>query len=274
MRIRTRLSAALAGMVFALATVVAHAQALEEGRLLLATQVLNDLRGTRDQGIPSWLLQRAYAVAVFPGVTKVAFFFGGRFGHGVLVERTPSGQFSDPVFVTIAGGSFGFQWGVQKTDLVLVFTSRQGVSGLSGGKITLGADASVAAGPVGREASAATVQTFDAGVYSYSHNKGLFAGVSINGAELTTDHGADAAFYGNPDVRASQILAGAITTENSSAVQFVDAVDTACGLPAAPIQAGVPATTTTPAASAAPSNSTTQAFPLEQQNSGSSNPPN
>ena len=274
MRIRSRLLTALAGVLFALTTVAAHAQARQEGRLLLATQVLHDLQGTRDQGIPSWLLQRAYGIAVIPGLTKVAFFFGARRGHGVLVVRKPDGRFSSPVFITLTGGSFGFQWGVQKTDLVLVFTSRQGVSGLSGGKITLGADASVAAGPVGREASAATVQTFDAGVYSYSHNKGLFAGVSINGAELTTDHGADAAFYGNPDVRASQILAGAITTENSSAVQFVDAVDTACGLPAAPIQAGVPATTTTPAASAAPSNSTTQALPLEQQNSGSSNPPN
>lgn len=272
MRIRSRVLPALAGMLFALATVVAHAQARQEGRLLLATQVLNDLKGPRDQGIPRWLLQRAYAVAVIPGLTKVAFFFGGRFGHGVLVARTPNGGFSSPVFITLAGGSFGFQWGVQKTDLVLVFTSRKGVAGLSGGKVTLGADASVAAGPVGREASAATVQTFNAAVYSYSHTEGLFAGVSVNGAELTADQSADAAFYHAPHVRVSQILSGAVTTDNSAATSFVDAVDAAAGLTSGPAQATAPATPATPAAQPQ-TNSGAQAFPLQDQNPGS-NPPN
>ncbi len=272
MRIRSRVFSALAGLLFALATVAAHAQALQEGRLLLATQVLNDLRGTRDQGIPQWLLQRAYAVAVIPGLTKVAFFFGGRFGHGVLVARTPNGGFSSPVFITLAGGSFGFQWGVQKTDLVLVFTSRKGVAGLSGGKVTLGVDASVAAGPVGREASAATVQTFNAAVYSYAHNKGLFAGVSVNGAELTADQGADAAFYHDPNVRVSQILSGEVTSDNTAATSFVDAVDEASGFAAAPVQAAAPATPATPAAQPQ-AGSGAEAFPLQEQNP-SSNPPN
>ena len=270
MRIRSRLLTALAGVLFALTTVAAHAQALQEGRLLLATQVLNDLKGTRDQGIPQWLLQRAYGIAVIPDLTKVAFFFGARRGHGVLVVRKSDGRFSSPVFITLTGGSFGFQWGVQKTDLVLVFTSRKGVAGLSGGKVTLGASASVAAGPVGRQASAATVQTFNAAVYSYSHNKGLFAGVAVSGSEMTVDTGANAAFYGQPHVRASQIMSGAVSSGNSAATRFLDAVDTAAGMSAEQAAAAAPAATA-PAGAPAPA---AQAYPLQEQApSSSSNPP-
>jgi lipid-binding SYLF domain-containing protein len=274
MRIRSRLLSTLAGMLFAMATVAAHAQALEEGRLLLATQVLNDLRGTRDQGIPQWLLQRAYGIAVIPGLTKVAFFFGARRGHGVLVVRKPDGRFSSPVFITITGGSFGFQWGVQKTDLVLVFTSRKGVEGLSGGKLTLGASASVAAGPVGRQASAATVQTFNAAVYSYSHNKGLFAGVAIGGAEMTVDDGADADFYHQPHVRASQIMSGSVTSDDSAARRFLNAIYTAAGTGAAAPAAAAASATAQPA----PASSAAQAYPLQEQSPSSKppagNPPN
>ncbi len=268
MRIRSRLITALAGVLFALATVAAHAQALQEGRLLLATQVLSDLKGTRDQGIPQWLLQRAYGIAVIPGLTKVAFFFGARRGHGVLVVRKPDGRFSSPVFITITGGSFGFQWGVQKTDLVLVFTSRKGVAGLSGGKLTLGASASVAAGPVGRQASAATVQTFNAAVYSYSHNKGLFAGLALGGAEVTVDDGSDAQFYHHPHVHASQIMSGAVSSDNSAAIRFLDAVDLAAGM-AGESPAAQSATSSGPGASAASSGPAAQAFPLEEQSAKS-----
>ena len=275
MRIRSRLLASLAGVLFALATVAAHAQALEEGRLLLATQVLSDLKGTRDQGIPQWLLQRAYGIAVIPGLTKVAFFFGARRGHGVLVVRKPDGRFSGPVFITLTGGSFGFQWGVQKTDLVLVFTSRKGVEGLSGGKLTLGASASVAAGPVGRQASAATVQTFNAAVYSYSHNKGLFAGVAIGGAELTVDDGADADFYHQPHVHASQIMSGSVTSDNSAAGRFLNAIYTAAGTGAEAPAAAAASATAQPAPSSAPA---AQAYPLHEQSPSAKppagNPPN
>ena len=272
MRIRSRLLTALAGVLFALTTVAAHAQARQEGRLLLATQVLHDLQGTRDQGIPSWLLQRAYGIAVIPGLTKVAFFFGARRGHGVLVVRKPDGRFSSPVFITLTGGSFGFQWGVQKTDLVLVFTSRKGVAGLSGGKVTLGASASVAAGPVGRQASAATVQTFNAAVYSYSHNKGLFAGVAVDGSELTVDNGADAAFYHRKHVHASQIMDGTLSSTDYAARRFIDAVDTAADLPAGTSGASA-AGAAAPAATPASGSPAAQAYPLEQQNSSSSSPP-
>ncbi len=274
MHLRSRLITTLAGVLLAFTTVAAHAQAQEEGRLLLASQVLQDLQGTRDQGIPSWLLQRAYAIAVIPGLTKVAFFFGGRRGHGVLVARKPDGTFSDPIFITITGGSFGFQWGVQKTDLVLVFTSPKGVVGISGGKVTLGAGASVAAGPVGRQASAATVQTFNAAVYSYSHNRGLFAGISLGGSEINVDDGADADFYHQPKVRASQILSGAVTSNDFAAGRFLKAVAVSSGLAPAPSpassasppspQAAAPAQQKAPAA---------QAYPLEDQSPGN-NPPN
>ena len=272
MRIRSRLLTALAGVLFALTTVAAHAQARQEGRLLLATQVLHDLQGTRDQGIPSWLLQRAYGIAVIPGLTKVAFFFGARRGHGVLVVRKPDGRFSSPVFITITGGSFGFQWGVQKTDLVLVFTSRKGVRGLSGGKVTLGASASVAAGPVGRQASAATVQTFNVAVYSYSHNKGLFAGVALGGSELTVDSGANEDFYHQPHVHASQIMNGSISSSNAAAIRFLDALDVAAGMSSEPGSSVTPAATAQPAAAPAPASPAAQAYPL--QDSSSSNPPN
>ncbi len=273
MHLRSRLLTTLAGILLAFTTVAAHAQAQQEGRLLLASQVLQDLQGTRDQSIPSWLLQRAYAIAVIPGLTKVAFFFGGRRGHGVLVARKPDGSFSDPIFITITGGSFGFQWGVQKTDLVLVFTSPKGVVGISGGKVTLGAGASVAAGPVGRQASAATVQTFNAAVYSYSHNKGLFAGVSLGGSEINVDNGADADFYRRAHVRASQILSGAVTTSNFAAGRFLKAVAVSAGLaPASSSSAAAPppAPASTQPQQKAPA---AQAYPLENQTPGG-NPPN
>src|SRR3981189_1807869 len=112
-------------------------------------------------------------------MTKIAFFAGGRRGHGVLVVRDKDGRFTSPVFVTMTGGSFGWQWGVQSTDIVLVFTTRRGIEGITGGKVTLGADASVAAGPVGRQASAATDAGFTSEVYSYSRTRGVFAGIAL-----------------------------------------------------------------------------------------------
>src|SRR4029077_5245463 len=117
---------------------VAHAQAREQGRLLTASQVLEDLRNQRDGAIPDRLLERAYAIAVIPDMTKIAFFAGGRRGHGVLVVRDKDGRFTGPTFITMTGGSFGWQWGVQSTDILLVFTTRKGVEHITGGKFTLG----------------------------------------------------------------------------------------------------------------------------------------
>src|SRR5207253_1901281 len=182
MRIRSSLSALLAAVLLAGVANAAHAQAREQGRLLIASEVLEEIRNSRDQSIPERLLQRAYAIAVIPDLTKVAFFAGGRRGHGVLVVRDKQGRFSNPVLITLTGGSFGWQWGVQSTDIVLVFTTAKGVEGITGGKVTLGADASVAAGPVGRQAEAATDATFRSEVYSYSRSRGVFAGIAPEAA--------------------------------------------------------------------------------------------
>jgi len=269
---RTRLLTALAGVALAFTAIAAHAQALEEGRLLLATQVLNDVRDSRDQGIPERLLERAYGIAVIPDFTKVAFFLGGARGHGVLVVRNANGQFSAPVFVTLTGGSFGFQWGVQKADLVLVFTSRKGVEGITGGKLTLGADVSVAAGPVGRQASAATDQAFNAGVYSYSHTRGIFAGLALSGAALTIDDSANTDFYHHPGLLASDIIAGSVRTDDFAARRFLTAISQGTGVqPASSVasSAGVPAGAPAPAAHPAkPNGPPAQAFPLQDSNPG------
>ncbi|MGH8298256.1 MAG: lipid-binding SYLF domain-containing protein [Steroidobacteraceae bacterium] len=269
MRTRTRFLTTLAGAALAFTAVAAHAQALQEGRLLLATQVLNDIRNSRDQGIPDRLLIRAYGIAVIPDFTKVAFFLGGARGHGVLVVRDASGHFSSPIFITLTGGSFGFQWGVQKTDLVLVFTSRKGIEGITGGKLTLGGDVSVAAGPVGREASAATDQAFNAGVYSYAHTRGIFAGLALAGAALTIDDSSDAALYQHPGLMASQIISGAVHTDDYAARRFQTAVLQGVGLEPGSSMASSAAA---PAAAAKPNGPPAQAFPLQDSNPGG--PPN
>ncbi len=272
MRTRTRLLTALAGVALAFTAIAAHAQALEEGRLLLATQVLNDIRDSRDQGIPDRLLERAYGIVVIPDFTKVAFFLGGARGHGVAVVRDASGHFSNPIFVTLTGGSFGFQWGVQKTDLVLVFTSRKGIEGITGGKLTLGADVSVAAGPVGRQASAATDQAFNAGVYSYSATRGVFAGVALSGAALTIDDAANADFYQHPGLLASDIISGSVRTNDDAARRFMTAVSEGTGLlPASSVASSAEA----PASTAArPRRPAAQAFPLQDSSPGSNPNPN
>jgi lipid-binding SYLF domain-containing protein len=185
----------------------AHAGPRQDARLATAAQVLDELRQSPDQTIPGWLLDRAYAVAVVPNVIKVGLTIGGRYGKGAMSVRREDGSWSNPVFINLAGGSFGFQIGVQSTDIVLVFMSRASIEGIVGGKVTLGADASVAAGPVGRQTSAATDIGFRAQVYSYSRASGLFAGVALDGSALTIDHSSNEDFYGRPGVMASDIIA-------------------------------------------------------------------
>jgi lipid-binding SYLF domain-containing protein len=277
MRIRTTVFTLLAASAVASVTTAAHAQAREEGRLLVASEVLADARSGRDQVIPDRLLERAYGIAVFPDLTKIAFFAGGRRGHGVLVVRDKQGRFTSPVFVTMTGGSFGWQWGVQQTDIVLVFTSPKGVEGINGGRVTLGADASVAAGPVGRQASAATDATFKAEVYSYSRNKGVFAGLAIDGSVISIDDKADAAFYKKPGVASGDILAGTITSDDESAHRFMAAVasstagapqrsaSAASPTPAPPVP--VPSGPSAPAAAPVPA-AGAQSFPLADPHPG------
>jgi lipid-binding SYLF domain-containing protein len=273
MRIRTSLFTALAGLALAVSATGAHAQAREEGKLLLASQVLEEQRDDGDRRIPSWLLERAYGIAVIPDLTKIAFFAGGRRGNGVLVIRDKDGRFTNPIFVTLTGGSFGFQWGVQSTDIVLVFTSRKGIEGITGGKVTLGGDASVSAGPVGRESSAATDFTFKSEVYSYSRSRGVFAGLAIDGSVISIDDDENDAFYRKKDVRASDIISGVTTTNDDAARRFLTAVTTSTrGTQSASVAPPPSVSTTPPPPSAPPQpsplSSGAQSFPAEDNHPG------
>ncbi len=258
-------------LLIAAGTTVSHAQARQEAKLLVATEVLDELRNTRDQVIPERLLQRAYAVAVIPSVTKVAFFLGGRRGNGVMVVRDSRGHFTSPVFMNLTGGSFGLQFGAQEADVVLVFTTRRGVEGLAGGKLTLGGGASVAAGPVGRSAEAAG--GFNAEVYAYARTRGLFVGLALDGTALTIDNGGNGEFYGRRGVLASDIMSGAVTKDSENARRFLAAIAASTGESAAGTG---PATTSGNAPDTAPAapaeSSAVRTFPMEDPAPGQEPP--
>ena len=176
-------------------TGAASAGQAEDDRLRSATDVLHQISEIPENAIPPELLADAYGIAVIPGVIKAGFVVGGRWGKGVIAVRQDSG-WSNPAFITLAGGSIGWQIGAQSTDIILVFKTRRGVENLASGKVTLGADAAIAAGPVGRQASAATDAQLKAEIYSYSRSRGLFAGLALEGAVLQPDDDASAAAYG------------------------------------------------------------------------------
>ncbi len=274
---RATLFSTLTGIVLAVGATGAHAQAREEGKLLLASQVLEELRTSKDQAIPDRLLERAYGIAVIPDMTKIAFFAGGRRGNGVLVYRGKDGRFTNPIFITMTGGSFGWQWGVQSTDIVLVFTTPRGIEGITGGKVTLGADASVAAGPVGRNASASTDMTFKAEVYSYSRSRGVFAGLAVDGTVISIDDDENEAFYRKHGVTASDIASGAVTTNDDTARRFLSAVSTsthgqqtasAAPPPATASASPAPQPAAPPQPSPLSSSSGAQSFPMEDAQPG------
>jgi lipid-binding SYLF domain-containing protein len=253
----------------------ANAGAREEARLIEASGVLEELRSQRDDYIPDRLLSRAYGVAVIPNVIKVAAVVGGRRGSGVLVVRDASGKFSDPIMVSITGGNVGWQIGVQSTDIVLVFTTRKSIEGITDGKLTLGADASVAAGPVGRAASAGTDQNFTAEVYSYSRNRGLFAGVSLDGSVIAIDRKSNNKLYGKT-APAAEIIAGNIRTDADTAKRFARAI--ASSTASAHVASSPSSATTAPDGAATapadapppPTGGTT--FPLEDAQPGAEPP--
>lgn len=159
-------------------------------------EVVDALASIPLKGIPPALFKDAQGVAIIPGVFKASFIFGGRYGRGVFLVREMGNSWGPPLFVTITGGSFGFQAGAQSTDLVLLFKTRASVDRIlkGKGKITLGADLAVAAGPVGRQAEAATDAQLRAEIYSYSRTRGLFAGLALEGAALNVDSSATEAY--------------------------------------------------------------------------------
>ena len=248
----------------------AHAGAREEGRLLTATEVLEEVEAMPDQQIPDALLARAYGIAVIPDVTKVAFVFGGRHGNGVLVVRDKlNTPWSNPVFVGLTGGSWGLQAGAQSSDIILVFTTKTGIEGIAGGKLTLGADASVATGPVGRQGSAATDMNFNSEIYSYARTRGLFGGIALDGSHMSIDRAANASVYGKSGVTATEIFSGQAPAAPATAQRFLERLaqltHTAVRSSPAP-QADVPATSAAQAPNAAaPSTEPPRTYPLEPQ---------
>jgi SH3 domain-containing YSC84-like protein 1 len=179
-----------------LSAVSPAAARIEDGAIRASHEVLQEFLGLQIRQIPDSLLAEAHGVAIIPDVVKLGFVLGGQRGHGVVIVRERDGSWRAPQFVTITGGSIGWQVGAQSSDFVLVFKSQKSVEGLLRGKFTLGADAAVAAGPVGRRAGAATDAELKAEIYSYSRSRGLFAGVSLEGSALQVDHGANASYYG------------------------------------------------------------------------------
>lgn len=254
----------------------ALASAREEARLIEASGVLEELGGQRDTVIPDRLMQRAYGIVVIPNVVKVSAVVGGRRGSGAMVVRDENGRFTDPIMVSLTGGSVGWQIGVQSTDLVLVFTTKRGIEGIADGKLTLGGDASVAAGPVGRSASAGTDQDFKAEVYSYSRNRGLFAGLSVDGSVLAIDSKSNTRLYGKT-ASASDIIARRVSTNADAAKRFERAVAASTAGSAQLAGASTSTATASPDSAAPASSSATPAsgatsFPLEDSSPGAEPP--
>ena len=175
--------------------------------VVAARQTLDQFFSLQIESIPPAMLQAASGVAIFPNMIKGGFILGVNYGKGVLHVRNADGSWSAPVMVTMGGGSIGFQAGVQAADIVLVFKTPQSLTNiLNGQKVTLGADASIAVGPVGRQANAATDARLGAEIYSYARSRGLFLGVSLGGADLSVDHNADGALYGRYGVTPTDVF--------------------------------------------------------------------
>jgi lipid-binding SYLF domain-containing protein len=251
----TRLSRLSLLLAVALATGTAFAGNIEDGRAQNAVRVLNEIQAIPESAIPDKLLDEARAIVVVPDTIKAGLFLGGRRGRGLLSVKSPDGTWSNPSFVTLTGGSIGFQAGVQSSDIVLVFRSDRGLESIVNGKFTLGADAGVAAGPVGRSAAAATDGEMKAEIWSWSRARGLFAGVALDGAVLAIDDAANAAVYG--DVTPRMIFENRLPAAPSPAVVgFRDRLEEASASAHAarsdapapqPVAAAAPAATTAPA---------------------------
>jgi lipid-binding SYLF domain-containing protein len=196
----------------------------ENERAANAVKVLDEVMRMPEQAIPGKLLENAHAVAVIPAVVKAGLVVGGRHGKGLISVRKPDGTWSHPSYIKLTGASVGFQAGVQSTDVVLVFRTPRGVDSIVHGKFTLGADAAVAAGPVGRSAEASTDGQLKAEIYSYSRARGLFAGVALDGAVLSIDHDANESVYG-PNTTPRAAFEGRVSRSSNAIVDFRDRLE-------------------------------------------------
>ncbi len=189
-----------------LPAVVSTAGVSEEAKVQESTAVMKEIMEIPECAIPPSLLRSAQGIAIFPDLLKAAFIFGGRYGVGVLLVRNEDQSWGNPIFFRLIGGSFGWQIGAQSTDVILVLNSIRSLDAICGGKFTLGADASIAAGPVGRQAEAGTDILLRAEILSYSRSRGLFLGLSLEGAAIQVDYGPTAAFYNVPGLLPMDIL--------------------------------------------------------------------
>jgi len=236
----------------------AEAQRNDHQRFVEAAKVLELFTTDEEHGIPADILQRARGIAVIPNLIRGGFVFGGRRGRGVLAIRSPNGEWSNPAFVTLTGGSFGAQLGAESADVVLVFANDRSVRNIASGKFTLGGDATAIAGPVGRRSQ--TAVTGRAEVYVYMHSRGLFAGAAFEGTRLDVDQEASAAFYRN----ASAVPLGGQTFDTpAAALPFLDALRTAAVLPGTPSAVAPGASPRTPSGAVDTQGEEAVTFPLE-----------
>src|ERR1017187_5053835 len=211
------ISGILCGMVLITTTLSGFAQgdkAKLGERLTNAQAVMNEIMATPDKGIPQGILGGASCVVVIPSYKKGAFVVGAQYGQGVATCRTPNG-WSAPVFVQLAGGSFGWQIGGQSTDLVLVAMNQQGLQDMLKNKVKLGADAAASAGPVGRNAQAGTDWKLNAEFLTYSRSKGLFAGLDLDGTVLSQNQEDTRAEYGS-NIAFETVLGGDVPTPENA----------------------------------------------------------
>lgn len=261
----TRLALVLAGL---LAAGTAVAGQREDVRADDAVRVVKQIQSIPESAIPDRLLDEAKAIVVVPDTIKAGFMIGGRRGLGMMSVKSPDGTWSNPVFVKLAGASFGLQAGVQSADVVLVFRSERGVDSIVNGKITLGADAGIAAGPVGRNAAAATDGALKAEIWSWSRARGLFAGVALDGAVLSIDNGANRTAYGEGTTPRAIFEGRAPGAPSAAITGFRDALEEATAAARQARGGGKPAA----AANTAPASAGVQIQPLDSDNPATTTP--
>jgi lipid-binding SYLF domain-containing protein len=219
-------AAALAAAVLAGLSVTARAQQQESDeskRVRAAAMIFSEIMAAEDKAVPRAILAKAEGIAIFPSTIRAGFVVGGARGRGIISGRT-DGRWSAPAFLTLTGGSFGLQIGGQAADVILVITNRGGLENLVSNQFKLGADAGVAAGPVGREAQAATDVQLRAQILSYSRARGLFAGLTVNGSTVRQDRDANERFYGKR-LESKQILFGPGPEAPAPVPLWIEALD-------------------------------------------------
>jgi lipid-binding SYLF domain-containing protein len=232
----------LAAMVMAGLPAVASGAAIDDERLATAAVVLGEMTAASDSGIPQSLLAKARCVVVVPGVRRLALGVGGQYGRGYISCRKDAGQWSAPGGIRVEGGSIGFQIGGSETDLILLVLNERGVDRLLSSRFTVGAEASVAAGPVGRNAAAQTDATMMAEILAWSRARGVFAGISLQGSTLREDNDENRQLYGR-EIRNREIVTGdvAVPAAASGLMAAIEKASTAAAAAEASEEGDAPA---------------------------------